>query len=450
MKEKANNMDTFQKRKRMFVYGDFRTNSELNHVPAMAKSPMDTFNNVGKRNFETLLDGSTVERTRDTNCNKISAKQKGPTPSSSPKNKRSKAASNIQKLSIPECVIQLPSTVKANNCILVTWPGPDKISSLVKVPQNFTRDPTETKPLFVRVKPPPASALRPKSPPDAALKAESLPDSAVNTKHPHDVTLMEKPPPRAKAPVKEKSSGKGDKGSISTMNSISPVKEKNEPAHKCSRVGESYQASQIPDSTHWQRSAIGKTNTQLFDEVWDPVKAENSDEDSKTIYSILENMPTNKKELMMEALHKSDYDTKKAWESFLQNVTQLTAIGKMHGDPLYEGETRVVGKAVMDHRKNFEEVMYKLRKAGSKISLCTLLVHYYRNIKVSPQYVQLKKDMETETDECYVCHNGGFLICCDHCGQAYHMDCLKPPLRSVPKGNWFCPICVRKGKKTPK
>jgi len=179
--------------------------------------------------------------------------------------------------------------------------------------------------------------------------------------------------------------------------------------------------------------------------MWDPAKAEAVDK-KNCIYDVLKNIPTNKKELMMKSLHQCDYNTKTAWKLFLQDVMQLTTDGKMHGDPLYENEINVIGKAVWDNRKNFREVLSKLRKEGSKISLCTLLVHYYRNIKVSPEYSQLKKAMENETDECHVCGDGGVLICCDHCGQAYHMKCLKPPLSAVPEGMWFCPKCEQNGK----
>ena len=60
--------------------------------------------------------------------------------------------------------------------------------------------------------------------------------------------------------------------------------------------------------------------------------------------------------------------------------------------------------------------------------------------------MQLKKPMENETDECHVCGDGGVWICCDECGRAYHMKCLKPPSTSMPEEMWFCPICKQNGK----
>ncbi|KAF6205838.1 hypothetical protein GE061_020012 [Apolygus lucorum] len=33
------------------------------------------------------------------------------------------------------------------------------------------------------------------------------------------------------------------------------------------------------------------------------------------------------------------------------------------------------------------------------------------------------------------------MLLCDRCEAGYHLDCLTPPLREVPDGNWFCPRC---------
>ncbi|XP_035526313.1 autoimmune regulator [Morone saxatilis] len=44
-------------------------------------------------------------------------------------------------------------------------------------------------------------------------------------------------------------------------------------------------------------------------------------------------------------------------------------------------------------------------------------------------------------DECAVCKDGGELICCDGCPQAFHLTCLNPPLTSIPSGPWQCEWC---------
>jgi hypothetical protein len=44
---------------------------------------------------------------------------------------------------------------------------------------------------------------------------------------------------------------------------------------------------------------------------------------------------------------------------------------------------------------------------------------------------------------CCVCGgNNGTLVLCDKCDAEYHISCLRPRVREVPKGEWFCPMCV--------
>lgn len=49
-----------------------------------------------------------------------------------------------------------------------------------------------------------------------------------------------------------------------------------------------------------------------------------------------------------------------------------------------------------------------------------------------------------ETSLCYVCARSDrpeVLLLCDGCDDAYHLECLRPILLSVPDGDWFCPLC---------
>lgn len=32
-------------------------------------------------------------------------------------------------------------------------------------------------------------------------------------------------------------------------------------------------------------------------------------------------------------------------------------------------------------------------------------------------------------------------LLCDECNKAWHMYCLKPKLKVIPEGEWFCPKC---------
>ncbi|KAJ6065293.1 hypothetical protein N7444_000946 [Penicillium canescens] len=47
------------------------------------------------------------------------------------------------------------------------------------------------------------------------------------------------------------------------------------------------------------------------------------------------------------------------------------------------------------------------------------------------------------SDNCHHCGKGGELLCCDTCDNAFHFNCLDPPLdpKNPPKGEWHCPKC---------
>jgi len=56
-----------------------------------------------------------------------------------------------------------------------------------------------------------------------------------------------------------------------------------------------------------------------------------------------------------------------------------------------------------------------------------------------------EKDEEDDShmDECFICEDGGELICCDGegCRKAYHADCVGEDIDTLPL-TWFCPSCV--------
>uniref|UniRef100_A0A7S1NRP8 Helicase C-terminal domain-containing protein n=1 Tax=Eutreptiella gymnastica TaxID=73025 RepID=A0A7S1NRP8_9EUGL len=40
-------------------------------------------------------------------------------------------------------------------------------------------------------------------------------------------------------------------------------------------------------------------------------------------------------------------------------------------------------------------------------------------------------------DWCFVCQDGGEMVCCTHCPKVYHTQCVE--LEEIPKGTWLCP-----------
>ncbi|KAI8106581.1 hypothetical protein M9435_001123 [Picochlorum sp. BPE23] len=65
------------------------------------------------------------------------------------------------------------------------------------------------------------------------------------------------------------------------------------------------------------------------------------------------------------------------------------------------------------------------------------------------------KDVEKDVElvsamVCESCRGGHYedkIILCDRCDRGWHLFCLTPPMKKVPKGDWVCPICdaIRKG-----
>jgi PHD-finger len=51
---------------------------------------------------------------------------------------------------------------------------------------------------------------------------------------------------------------------------------------------------------------------------------------------------------------------------------------------------------------------------------------------------------DDDPDECCICQLRGFLIICDRCRDAFHLDCLDPPLerQDIPEGDWYCHECA--------
>lgn len=57
---------------------------------------------------------------------------------------------------------------------------------------------------------------------------------------------------------------------------------------------------------------------------------------------------------------------------------------------------------------------------------------------------------EDEVEECRVCYadKNCVMLECEDCLGGFHLSCLNPPLRKVPKGDWICAFC--KGRKMGK
>eukprot|EP00051_Salpingoeca_urceolata_P003857 m.61163 g.61163 ORF g.61163 m.61163 type:complete len:484 (+) comp13187_c1_seq2:290-1741(+) len=56
---------------------------------------------------------------------------------------------------------------------------------------------------------------------------------------------------------------------------------------------------------------------------------------------------------------------------------------------------------------------------------------------------------DVSCEHCLRSDREDILLLCDACGDAYHTECLDPPLSAVPVGYWHCPRCTTRQRRTP-
>ena len=44
---------------------------------------------------------------------------------------------------------------------------------------------------------------------------------------------------------------------------------------------------------------------------------------------------------------------------------------------------------------------------------------------------------------CGECDREDRMLLCDGCDLGYHLECLDPPMETVPLDEWFCPDCIQ-------
>jgi len=87
-----------------------------------------------------------------------------------------------------------------------------------------------------------------------------------------------------------------------------------------------------------------------------------------------------------------------------------------------EGLVKAKPRKVSD---SSDELHYKLVKRQRKIS---------EDLEIEEEEMTDGND-----DECYLCDDGGDILCCDNCFRSFHMKCLQ--LTHQPEDNWLCPYC---------
>jgi hypothetical protein len=200
------------------------------------------------------------------------------------------------------------------------------------------------------------------------------------------------------------------------------------------RVGPDYQASIPARDFVYPHSESSEEHGDL---LWDPSLAQAATELGEDIEGCLEQgSEMNAKFLLMEALHKKQYSTKNARPEFMQLCRER---GEFSVELTMEENALARNMFLEQVGRGKEKDFTAISKAvGRKKD--TLLVNYYRWKSEGRAYAVAKKGREPEV--CSVCDDGGFLLVCDFCHDAFHLECLTPALPECPDGDWSCNRCM--------
>lgn len=157
--------------------------------------------------------------------------------------------------------------------------------------------------------------------------------------------------------------------------------------------------------------------------------------------SCIEEIPANKKEQALIALHECSYSAKDMQE-------KISTTSPIDGSDWSQDEKEEFHREIFRFRKDMKAVS---RSIGKEMKRC--LAYYLGSYKTSDHYRLLKtvcaeeRDGKAESsvhgvDACAICGDGGNLLICDGCEGEYHMGCLRPALKAVPEGHWECDECV--------
>lgn len=205
-------------------------------------------------------------------------------------------------------------------------------------------------------------------------------------------------------------------------------------------IGSNFQAN-VPPIPHNKSLLVSRCQTSCADPflTWDPRQAAESEFRGEDIEGFLSKSKSlNGRILRMEALIKGKYNVKLATDIF--NFLHASKPSSW----LDYGYTEAFTKAFSsDTFIKTKSVKYISRELNCSTEIA--LINYYRWKKSNPynpdSYLRSKLERNKESEVCELCDNGGELIVCDYCNNAYHCECLTPPLTNIPNGEWFCPRC---------
>jgi hypothetical protein len=208
-----------------------------------------------------------------------------------------------------------------------------------------------------------------------------------------------------------------------------PAKPKSEYESAEIMIGPEHQAHVPP------RGSYGPHEASLGGEVlWDPdrVFRGRTNEQVEGVRSLMRQYREFPDQmLMMECLAATDYVASDAQAEFDRKMAPRRSF------ELTDQEHEVFESMIQ--AKDFRAISKALGRSKGQ-----LLTYYYhwkgRDRKAYKAAMSRRKKRQSK---CSACDDGGLLIVCEQCRNAYHPACVAPPLNEVPKGEWHCHRCER-------
>mmetsp|Transcript_24416 Transcript_24416/g.49980 ORF Transcript_24416/g.49980 Transcript_24416/m.49980 type:complete len:801 (+) Transcript_24416:95-2497(+) len=138
-------------------------------------------------------------------------------------------------------------------------------------------------------------------------------------------------------------------------------------------------------------------------------------------------------------------DTESKREIVVQNERPVHCVlcsysGGIHAmHPIYDTDGPEGRQLLLPKRENWEE-----SQLAWAHTLCAQVINCYPKTAGCVFGCDEEGNFEEEDsheDYCYICDDGGDLVCCDDCTKAYHAECLQVDLDSLPDP-WSCPKCT--------
>jgi len=146
-------------------------------------------------------------------------------------------------------------------------------------------------------------------------------------------------------------------------------------------------------------------------------------------------MITDREKFLKEPLGEDEKEKKKRLKKEEEEKKRKELEGDVEEEEEEVEDMDVEVKVVMNSYKRWEKSLM------SSVNFGQLFIHL---TTLDNSIVWSKSIMNTKCKVCRRKADSDNMLLCDSCDNGHHLYCLKPKLKSIPSGDWFCPECKPK------